>query len=334
MTETKEVAFYYPGPMWRDGDWIKNLLLFFDGIGLLLPTYMGGFPERVDPALVSGLREHGLLHIVEPEMAVDAKATAELAKAVANLLASGRLDMMRDRWEPFHEISMSRLGYLGDRVLFDGIVASLRARGLAGDSSDDVSIPMHPQVRSLILVLLAQILRPKGAELGVELCPTTDRPELVDALCKLVATDQPVAESTVVSFDLGIVGVDLGPFPIDEVLDFRRQHAAAHGQYRRKIKLFAGELSRLPLVERQLRFEERQAELDELAADLRRNARTAWRVPATFALSLAGAAWSARQGDPIAAMLAAGAAALAGASAPEPDLGAYSFLFRANRRFQ
>jgi hypothetical protein len=334
MTDAKDVAFYYPGPMWRDGDWIKNLLLFFDGIGLLLPTYMGGFPERVDPALVAGLRENGLLHIIEPELAVDANATAELAKAVTDLLAAGRLDFLRDRWEPFQEISMSRLGYLGDRVLFDAIVEGLRARELAGESSDGVSIPMHPHVRSLVLVLLAQILRPKGTELGVELCPTTDRPELVEALCRLVAADHPITESSVISFDLGIVGVDLGPFPIDEVLDFRRQHSVAHAQYRRKIKLFTGELSRMPAAERHAKFEECQEELDQLAADLRRSSRTAWRAPATFALGLAGAAWSAHQGDPVAAMLAAGAAVLAGGSAPEPDLGAYSFLFRANRRFR
>jgi hypothetical protein len=334
MTDSKDIAFYYPGPMWLDGDWIKNLLLFFDGIGLLLPTYMGGLPERMDPALVAGLNEHGLLHIIEPEMSVDAQATAELAKAVASVLASGRLDVLRDRSERFHEISMSRLGYLGDRVLFDKIVASLRARGLAGNSSDGLSIPMHPQVRSLVLVLLAQILRPKGAEMGVELCPTTDRPELVEALCRLVAVDQPVAESSIISFDLNTVGVDLGPIPIDEVLDYRQQHAAEHHQYRRKIKLFAGELSRLPLAERQARFEERQEELDQLAADLRRKARAAWRAPATFALSLAGAAWSAHQGDPIAAMLATAAAVAAATPAPKPDLGAYSFLFRASRRFQ
>ena len=35
-----EVAFYYPGPMWFSGDALKNLLLFFDGIALLVPRYM------------------------------------------------------------------------------------------------------------------------------------------------------------------------------------------------------------------------------------------------------------------------------------------------------
>ena len=27
--ETREIAFYYPNPMWDYGDWIKNLVLFF-----------------------------------------------------------------------------------------------------------------------------------------------------------------------------------------------------------------------------------------------------------------------------------------------------------------
>ena len=92
----------------------------------------------------------------------------------------------------------------------------------------------------------------------------------------------------------------------------------------------------MPVAERQAKFEERQDELDQLAAGpaAQQFAHGLARGPATFALGLAGAAWSAHQGDPIAAVLAAGAAALApGASAPEPDLGAYSFLFRANRRF-
>ena len=29
----KEIAFYYPGPIWHGSDWIKTLILFFDGVG-------------------------------------------------------------------------------------------------------------------------------------------------------------------------------------------------------------------------------------------------------------------------------------------------------------
>src|SRR5260370_29638213 len=75
MAETKELAFYYPNPMWSDGSWIKNLVLFFDGIALLVPKYMKERPEEADPAIVAGLKQHGLLEIIEPEKALDKSAT-------------------------------------------------------------------------------------------------------------------------------------------------------------------------------------------------------------------------------------------------------------------
>ena len=38
--EAKEIAFYYPGPIWHHDNWIKTMILFFDGVGiLLLPTW-------------------------------------------------------------------------------------------------------------------------------------------------------------------------------------------------------------------------------------------------------------------------------------------------------
>src|SRR5262249_47609811 len=131
----------------------------------------------------------------------------------------------------FRELSMSRLGYLGDRELADAVFQNLKERGLARDSADGMSIPMHPAVRTLVLVLLAQILRPQGARLGAELNPATDQPELVDALCQLMGLNRPPTESAIVSFDLATVGVDLGPIPINEVLDFRLQHEAEHRRY-------------------------------------------------------------------------------------------------------
>src|SRR5262245_28251970 len=37
--EMRELAFYYPGHLWQSTEWMKTLLLFFDGIGLLVPEY-------------------------------------------------------------------------------------------------------------------------------------------------------------------------------------------------------------------------------------------------------------------------------------------------------
>jgi hypothetical protein len=94
---TRELAFYYPNPMWYSGDWVKNLILFFDGIALLVPTYMKRRPEEIDPAIVAGLKNHGLLHIIEPEKAVDRAATEHLAMALTNIISSGALDHLSKR---------------------------------------------------------------------------------------------------------------------------------------------------------------------------------------------------------------------------------------------
>jgi len=83
---------------------------------------------------------------------------------------------------------------------------------------------MHRTVRALILVLLAQILRPRGERMGITLSPTTDQQQLVTVLSEILR--QPEASSPtvgdIVSFDMDKIGVDLGPVPMDEVLDFRR----------------------------------------------------------------------------------------------------------------
>lgn len=61
--------------MWSYGDWIKNLILFFDGIALLVPAYMKERPEELDEPIV-GLKQRGLHEIIEPEKAVDLRLWA------------------------------------------------------------------------------------------------------------------------------------------------------------------------------------------------------------------------------------------------------------------
>jgi hypothetical protein len=89
---TRELAFYYPNPMWSYGNWIKNLVLFFDGIALLVPDYMKERPEMLDRPIVVGLKQHGLLEMIEPEKAVDKVATEKLALAMTDIITSGILD--------------------------------------------------------------------------------------------------------------------------------------------------------------------------------------------------------------------------------------------------
>ena len=324
-----EVAFYYPGPIWYSGESIKNLLLFFDGVALLVPKYMKGRPEQLDPVLAKPLRKQGLLHLLEPESLVDKNATKELATALGVLISSGKFDHLKKDGTAFQELSYSRLGGYGDPELAESILRKFKARKLARDTADGVSIPLHPVVRATVLVLLAQILRPKGPSIGLDLSPATDRPRLVDALSELLSLSATPSSGRVVAFDLETVAPDLSTVPLDEVLDFRRIHAKEYRAYARNLRKFVRELSLLPAKERTKGFADRQEEIRDLAADLKRRGRKAWRKPASFALSVAGAAWTMGTGDPIGALLATAAALAGGTINKRPEVTAYSYLFRA-----
>jgi hypothetical protein len=81
-------------------------------------------------------------------------------------------------------------------------------------------------------------------------------------------------------------------------------------------------------------LKDRLEEIRDIAADLKTLSRKVWKRPASFALSIAGAAWTLKSGDPIGALLAAGAAILgAGDAKNEAETGAYSYLFRAATKY-
>jgi hypothetical protein len=44
---TKELAFYYPNPMWYSGDWVKNLILFWRGRHRLKSVLPGAARRRL-----------------------------------------------------------------------------------------------------------------------------------------------------------------------------------------------------------------------------------------------------------------------------------------------
>ena len=319
--------------MWTNGNWIKNLVLFFDGVALLVPSYMKELPETLDGALVVGLKDHGLLEVIEPEDAIDESATEKLATAMTDVITSGVLDKLANESTAFHELSRSRLGFYGDESLYSMIVEELKKRGLARDSEDKFSIPMHPRVRSLVLVLLSQILRPYGKSINATLSPTTDMANLVSALSELLSQRMEASVGSVIEFDLNSVTVDLAAVPFDEILDFRRQNLDAHKRYMLYARKFAIELSYLSNEERKVAFEIRQTELHDLASDLRNRAQRSWKKPASFALSLAGTAASLVT-SPIATALKV-MGDLAGQEwRSEGDSGVYSYLFSAGGQFR
>ena len=169
--------------------------------------------------VIDRVRNTRLAHIQQmapPESLVDKSATEQLASAMTNIITSGALDHVSREGTACHELSNSRLGFYGDPGLAQMVLDELKTRGLARESKDGVngvSIPMHPAVRHLILVLLSQILRPKGTALGFDLSPATDRPQLIGALTERLSLPSIPSCGHGVSLDLATVGVDLSTVP-------------------------------------------------------------------------------------------------------------------------
>src|SRR6266545_8189072 len=110
-------------------------------------------PLLADPTLAQPLAEQGLLHRLSPETLVGQATTESLTDLLDGLLRGGAFDEL-DRNADFHELSYSRLGGVADPGLTDLVLDELKARGLARESEDGVSIPLHPAVRAFVLVTL------------------------------------------------------------------------------------------------------------------------------------------------------------------------------------
>jgi energy-converting hydrogenase Eha subunit C len=332
VPELKQLAYYYPHPLWRDGDWIKSVLLFFDGIAVLLPSSGKDKPMERDPSIAIPLQERGLLRVLQADEIIDAAAAESMVTALSQVIERGALDDLQRDPATFHTLSPSRLGYLAQPEQAELLVTELERRGLA--RREERHIWMQAQVRLLILLFWAQLIRPAGHKLGIDLQPATENPQLVQTLEALL--DRPSMPSTghVVSSDLNTVGVDLGPVPIDEVLDFREQHGASYRAYARNLRQFVTEAGQISVADRAVLLKSRQEEIRDAADDLRRLGKKEWQRPATFLLGCGGAAWAMVQGDALSAAMSVSTAALASSALPSASSAtAFNYLFKARDTF-
>ena len=88
----------------------------------------------------------------------------------------------------------------------------------------------------------------------------------------------------------------------------------------------------MPEEDQSVAFELRQAELNDLAGDLRKRARKSWKKPSSFALTLVGTALSVLTA-PLATAIKIGGSLVGYESPGKTDTGAYSYLFDAQGRF-
>ena len=331
MTET---AYYYPAPYWafRESDWVKSLLLFFDDIAILLPNYMYGRHTAADPTLAQPLEDRGLLRVLDPNDWVDQEVAGKLANTIIELLANGVFDDL-PKTEYFAELSRSRIGYGADVKLAESVVAELQTRGLARPSEDGVSIPLHPDVRTTILVILAQFSRVAGRRRGMTIHPVTNCREAVGDLTATLSRESMPSRDRIITLDLEPVTFDLATIPLDEVLQFRAQYQDTHRAYMRDVRGFISELADIDSPdEREKALLKRRQDIADAAHDIQRSTRTAFgKNLASWSLGIVGAVWSAS--DPIGLALTA-AGVITGLIPGSPNrVSAYSYLFSANDKF-
>lgn len=327
-----EIAYYYPERYWTPDEhaWIKSLLLFFDEVALLVPNYKRHQPAMLDPVVAGALQDRGLLRIIEPEQFVDGDMTASLAEAMVALIEAGGFDDLSQSVE-FAELSMSRAGYFGERELAHDVVERLRERGLATESADGWSIPMHPAVRSTYLVLLAQLARKGGVRHGLDLHPTTNRVEVRDILDRTLNLGPMPTRGRVIDFDLEAVSIDVDDVDLDALLAFRDEHRFEHRRYMANLRSFCRELSAIEdETDRARLLSDRREELKDEADALRSRAWRSFKKPknaVSFGLGLIGAG-VAFAGNPVGGGLALGSQLLR--LLPDKDEGSvYSYLFSA-----
>jgi hypothetical protein len=228
------------------------------------------------------------------------------------------------------------MGYMAVEEAAHRVYRALAERGLATETKDGVSIPMHPGVRTVYLMILAQLARDARTRHGLDLHPVRNGQGIDEAQRTFLELPPTPTRGHVVAFDLHVVSVDLARVPLDEVLQFRNENRSAHRKYMEDLRNFAQGLSLSENVDRRRALRDRRDDLKDQARALNRLSRQAWKSPSRvsgFGLGLTGATYAAATGSLVPGIIGALTAALSMLPDP-PNVSAYSYLFKAARRLR
>jgi hypothetical protein len=350
-----DFAYYFGDWIWpeQSSDLMKSMLLFFDGITLAVPSDVAAEMIDRDPVLAAPLYHRGLLRNFDPADTLNAEHAGRLAASLTELIRRHPLLWQggdRRSAAPLGDIgtghygrlSLDRLSeHMADQGPHRAVVEleqAMRERNLLMGAPDACVVQMDPVARLLVLTGFAQTLRVQLQEQQINLHPITESGEVADWLLGQFhgyapAVDHPTVASIAAQqfrADLTAVGADLSAVPLDEILDYRKENGRHYRAYAKGLREFLTSQTDLPAAEQQRALDDRKQEILDQAADLRRLSRQAFGLrSAALLLSLAGAAWTIHNGDPIGALFAASTALAQAAPIPTADTAAaYSYLIQ------
>ena len=301
-----ELAFYYGSletvgsdyPKWVGSDsllaWTKSALLFFDGIATYYSKQDFNRVINDDPVLAQPLLERGLLHNYVPK-----RSKVKLPQDIDSLLKDKHFKAVIPFFEAVFEQAET-------------------------DS-------LHPQLvwEALYTALRADELRTRTTSASIQ--PITDNSIVAKIASQWVKSFANASEADVIEADIKAVGIDMSKVPLDEVLDFRKQHGSEYRDYAKELRNFTLSLSLMTPVSRTEAMQSRASYFRDRAEDLRATSRKAFRRASTvLVFGIAGATWTLAKGDPLGALLATGATIASFNISNATPIGAsYSYVLRA-----
>ena len=323
-----EFAHYYGDWIWGPEltDWVKSLLLFFDGIAIGMPEANAQRLIDSDPVLAQPLVEMGLLRNFWPE--VSAKLGDEPPVDPAFKRYMKRLDEIYDQNGGLSKSALEELVTSVNPELRAALEGFAQRLALA---KQNFGGEVTSRANTLAVAGVSGSLVQYVTDVSIQ--PVIDNESAAGYVATVLGSHGRDPASIIVD-DIRHVGIDLQRVPLDEVLHFRREHGSEYRAYSQDVRRFVLQLSLMSEAERSSALAERHGELEDRAEELRRVGRNSFKHQAvSFGFGFAGAAWIMVHGDAWGALFAAGAAA-AGLSAPTlgPIGAAYSYIFQAKSK--
>lgn len=329
------LAYYTDGIAWCSSEWAKSMLLFFDGIAILVPSQEDAAFRQSDEAVIVGMMNAGCLRVLRPHELVDEATATSVVGAVTAAVEQqdwrgsetvGILDLLY----------LDKMGYRVSRRPFELMARRLRDRKLVSDWEHGASMIVDRRVCLLTLSVIAAESRRRGEALGLRLTPATDGLKWGHRQAQYASHPSMDACARIMHADVDQLRIDVGAVPIDELVDFRRSNADRLDRYRLSIARFANGLVGLEPEDQQLAVAHRSQELADARRDVERAGRDFWLTTGRLSFGVGGITWTCLTGDPTGAILGLGGLAIEGITAVGSAGGGgtdFSYVISASRAF-